>query len=75
MYLLDHQLKGLLNVGEGKPPHYKERIPQLETALTISWRHGRDMIQRIVQKIKIINKKIIYIYIYIYIYKQNYTIN
>ena len=49
----------LLNVGEGKPPHYKVRITQLETALTIPWRPGRDMIQRIVQKIKIINKKII----------------
>ena len=51
----DHQLKRLFNVGEGKPPHYKVRIPQLETALTIPWRPGRDMMQRIVQKIKIIN--------------------
>ena len=40
----DHQLEGLLNVGEGKPPHYKVRIPQLETTLTIPWRPGHDMI-------------------------------
>ena len=44
LYYSDHQLKGLLNIREGKPMHYKVRIPQLETALTIPWRPGRDMI-------------------------------